>query len=111
MTSLSAGTAFGGTCLGATTTLVWWLKFSLIFFSSGTSWATFTGVTGRDRFSSFTLLTSPFSTAGTEGETIIAGDVVVVVVVHELPLLIFRIIRGESQPESNVFELVVTSSG
>lgn len=38
-------------------------------------------------------------------------DVEVVVVVHELPLLIFRIIRGESQPESNVFEFVVTSSG
>lgn len=31
---------------------------------------------------------------------------------HELPLLIFRIIRGESQPESSVLELVVvTSSG
>lgn len=33
------------------------------------------------------------------------------VVVQELPLLIFRMMRGESQPESGVFELLVDTSG
>lgn len=32
------------------------------------------------------------------------------VVMQELPLLIFKIIRGESQPESGVFELLVPNS-
>lgn len=51
---------------------------------------------------------------GTTGAAATTGDIVEeeeVVVVHELPLLIFKIIRGESQPESVVFEFVVTSSG
>lgn len=76
----------------------------MIFFSSGTSGA---AAFSCDRFNSLTLAgwESFFSAA------VAAGDVEVVVV-HELPLLILRIIRGESQPESSVLELVVvTSSG
>lgn len=82
------------------------MKVSLIFFSSGTSGA---AAFSCDRFNSliFAGCESFFSAAVAAA----AGEVEVVVV-HELPLLIFRIIRGESQPESSVLELVVvTSSG
>lgn len=75
----------------------------MIFFSSGTSGAV---AFSCARFNSliFAGWESFFSAA-------VAGEVEVVVV-HELPLLILRIIRGESQPESSVLELVVvTSSG
>lgn len=78
----------------------------MIFFSSGTSGA---AAFSCDRFNSliFAGRESFFSAAVAAA----AGEVEVVVV-HELPLLIFRIIRGESQPESSVLELVVvTSSG
>lgn len=77
----------------------------MIFFSSGTSGA---AAFSCDRFNSliFAGWESFFSAA------VAAAGEVEVVVVHELPLLIFRIIRGESQPESSVLELVVvTSSG
>lgn len=78
----------------------------MIFFSSGTSGAV---AFSCARFNSliFAGWESFFSAAGAAA----AGEIEVVVV-HELPLLIFRIIRGESQPESSVLELVVvTSSG
>lgn len=75
---------------------------------------------GTDRFRSLTTGSSAllatgssfFSTGGLTGVLCAALVVAVVVVVQELPLLIFRIIRGESQPESGVLELlVVTSKG
>lgn len=76
----------------------------MIFFSSGTSAG---AAFSCDRFNSLIFAGwESFAAAAAAGE-------VEVVVVHELPLLIFRIIRGESQPESSVLELVVvvTSSG
>lgn len=70
---------------------------------------------GTDRFRSFTVSSawlaigsSFFSTREVTGELCVA----LVVVVQELPLLILRMILGESQPESEVLELqVVTSRG
>lgn len=82
------------------------MKVSLIFFSSGTSGA---AAFSCDRFNS--LIFAGWESFFSAAVAAAAGEVEVVVV-HELPLLIFRIIRGESQPESSVLELVVvTSSG
>lgn len=75
----------------------WW--FSLIFFTSGTSQLGSGGdFSGIDRFRSLT----GSSTLCAEGSSfsVTAGVLcAALVVVQELPLLILRIIRGESQPE------------
>lgn len=83
----------------------------MIFFSSGTSTAEAAFSGGFTRFNSLTFAGESFFSIAAAVAAAAAGEVEVVVV-HELPLLIFRIIRGESQPESSDLELVVaTSSG
>lgn len=86
----------------------WW--FILIFFISGTSEPDSGDVSVAIRFSSLTDCSTLFAVDSSFSGGIVGVPCAALVVVQELPLLIFKIIRGESQPESEVFELVVMNS-
>lgn len=82
--------------------LSWWLNVILIFLLSGASDCSFLVDSGIGLFNSFEKK-SPVDLP--------VASAIVVGLAQKLPLLILRIIRGESEPESRHLEFVVTSNG